>query len=290
MGDRTRDWSRTGGIVASVAVSVFLLLPVLVIVLVSFSADASLKFPPSGLSARWYDTFAADDRWRDAAVTSFAVGGIATVVATICGTGLALAVWRAPRKLGPPIAALALAPAVMPVVVLAVALFLTLADVSLVGTRLGLGLSHGLLGIPIVFLVTGAALQYFDASLLDASRSLGASSLYAWRTVLVPFLSPSILVGAFLAFMLSFDEVVIALFVGQGTAVTLPNLIWQSLVIDLTPIVAAVSSAALAFGLVVQGGAVIWLRARLRSRRNASAGAGKPALGGPSAVGSLADG
>ncbi|MBS1871020.1 MAG: ABC transporter permease subunit [Actinobacteria bacterium] len=288
MADRAKDWSRTGGIVASVAVAVFLLLPVLVIVVTSFSADPSLKFPPSGLSARWYHAVASDERWREAAVTSFVVGGIATAVASVCGTGLALSVWRAPRKLAAPIAALALAPAVMPVIVLAVALFLTLAHMSLVGTRLGLGLSQGLLGIPIVFLVTGAALQYFDASLLDASRSLGASSLYAWRTVLVPFLLPSVLVGAFLAFMTSFDEVVLALFVGQGTAVTLPNLVWQSLVIDLTPVVAAVSSAALLFGLLLQGLAVIWLRARIRRRRNARATAGDPAVGG--AVGALAEG
>ncbi|BAV52730.1 permease of ABC transporter (plasmid) [Mesorhizobium loti] len=153
---------------------------------------------------------------------------------------------------------------IVPVIVLAIALFFVLAKLGVVGTRFGVAIGHGLLVMPFVFVSVSTALEYFDDQLIEAAESLGASRSYAWRTVLLPFVVPAIVVGAALAFVNSFDEAVIAIFVGQGGTLTIPSLMWRSINLEITPSIAAVASMVTGIGILIQGAAFLWLWRRLR--------------------------
>jgi putative spermidine/putrescine transport system permease protein len=251
-GVATMSWSVRVSRWWSVLVVLFLLLPLLAIVLMSLSPGRILEFPPRGFGLQWYAQVLTSDSWAEAAVNSVVVALITVAISMPSGAGLAIAVWRLPSRWRGTIGSLVLSPMVVPVIVMALALFFTMADLGLLGTRLGLGLGHALISLPLVFLATTTALDYFDEHLIDAAQSLGASRLYAWLTVLLPLVGPAVILGGLLAFLNSFDEAVVAIFVGRGTAVTIPNLMWRSLNVELTPDVAAVSTIISAVGLVIQ--------------------------------------
>jgi putative spermidine/putrescine transport system permease protein len=260
-------WSKTFVKWWSAGTAVFLLLPLFAALLMSFSPGDLLAFPPSGFSLRWYEAVLTDSSWVGAAVNSLIVAVIAVLVGAPCGAGLAVAAWRMPRRWRQLITSLSLGPAIMPLIVMAIALFFTLAKLRLVGTRAGLGICHAVLVLPLVFIAVSAALEYFDEHLIDAAESLGASRQYAFRTVLVPFIAPAIAVGGLLAFTASLDEAVVAIFIGGGRAVTIPNLMWRSLTLELSPAIAAVSTMVAVLGLLLQLAAVLYFVKQLRRRR-----------------------
>jgi putative spermidine/putrescine transport system permease protein len=263
----TEGWSKPLARWWSAGVALFLVLPLLAVVMMSLSPGNLLEFPPRTLSLRWYNEVASDPMWLQAALNSLLVAVIAVVIGTSSGAGLAIAVWRLPRRRRQFLASLALGPAIMPVIVMAIALYFALAKVGLVGTRFGLGISHALLVLPLVFVAVTAALEYFDEHLIDAAESLGASRAYAFRTVLLPFVAPAVVVGGLLAFTASLDEAVVAIFVGRGAAVTIPNLMWRAVNVELSPAIAAVSTIVAAVGLLVQLIAVLVFLWQIRRKR-----------------------
>jgi putative spermidine/putrescine transport system permease protein len=229
----------------------YLVLPALVLVPMSFSATDYLTFPPRGFSLRHYRTFAEDPRWLGGAWLSLTVAAIVVVLALALGTAAAYALVRR-RPAGSGILYLALVlPSIIPPIAYAVGYYYLATRIGLVGSGMGLVLAHVALALPFVVVTTTAAIAGVDANLERASLSLGASPLKTFRHVLWPLILPGLFASGLFAFLVSFDELIVALFV-TGRQTTLPKLIWDGVRIELNPVVAAVSSLQIVLsGLIV---------------------------------------
>jgi len=234
-----------------VAVCCFMLLPTLIVIPISFSAADFISFPPVGFSLRWYELFLSSRQWQNAAANSFTVAVCATLIATVLGTMASVGVMRLAKRLATPITMSFLLPLMMPSIVTAIALYRGYAYLRLSGTVPGLILSHAILGLPFVVINVSAALQKMDWRVENAARSLGASPLRAFLLVTFPMIRPGIVAGAAFAFLTSFDDVVVALFMSGIDATTLPVQMWNGIRFEISPAVAAVSSILLALSCVV---------------------------------------
>lgn len=248
-----------------VLIAIWLLAPTLVVVPISFAEKKSLTFPPSGYSLRWYQNFFAHPQWFDSFTTSLRVALLVSLTATVVGTMAAIGIDKAKSRAGGLIRALLITPMVVPGVVLAVGVYAVYLRTGLVGTWTGYVLAHTLLAIPFVVIAVGANLSVFDHRLETAAASLGASRLSTFFTVTLPLILPGILSGALFAFVTSFDEVIVSLFITSPQLRTLPVQILTSITRDADPTVAAVGS--LIF-LVTTFGAGLGLLIATRKRRN----------------------
>ncbi len=226
---------------AVVAVSVYLVLPTLAIIPISFSDTDFIIFPPQGFSLRWYETFFTQPAWRNAAITSFIVATLAAVLATVLGTLAALGLARMSRRLARGLGALFILPLIVPTIITAVAFYGTFSRLGMVGNIPGLVLAHTILALPFVVINVSAVMQKVDWRIVDAARSLGATPLQAFWKVTLPAIRPGVLAGAVFAFLTSFDEIVIALFISGARAVTLPVQMWSGIRFEISPVVAAAS-------------------------------------------------
>ena len=219
----------------------YLVVPSLIVIVMSFSGGLFLEFPPRVVSFRWHETYWASQAWRDATIRSVKIGVLVTVLATAIGTMASLALvrpaWRGRSLLN----ALILSPVIVPTIVLSIGIYSVYARWRLIGTTLGLVLAHTLLGLPFVVLNVSAVLLKLDRALDRAARIHGAGPFYAFRQVTLPLIWPGMAAGAILAFLTSFDEIVIAMFVSGGDP-TLPKLMFDGIRYELNPVVAAVSS------------------------------------------------
>ena len=259
----------------------FLLLPIAALVPMSLSRTTWLAFPPDAVTLEWYGRVLADREWREAAVTSLAVAALAALLAALLGTpaGLALGRGRGAPGLRRAIRAVVLLPVMVPVVLVAIALYAGFAAVGLGGTLGALVLAHATLGVPYVVLSVEAAARGLDPRLERAARSLGATAWQALRRVTLPLVRRGVLAGALFAAIVSFDEVVVALFVGGPAATTLPRKMWSTITQDeFNPLLTAVATLQMivALGLLGRGGAARRGRAarrrpggRFRRRRRA---------------------
>jgi putative spermidine/putrescine transport system permease protein len=251
----------------SLAVIAFLCLPALFVIPVSFTAGTFIEFPPQGFSLRWYETYWNSPGWVDATIRSLIVAIATAVVATVLGTAAGFALVRKPIAGRGVILGLALAPLVLPRIIIAVALFYLYARLGLLGTILGLVLGHTVLAVPYVLITVMAVLHTYDERLDQAARTLGAS---AWRTlyyITLPQIRPGIIAAFLFAFITSFDDLTIALFVSGGKTSTLPRQMWNDLLLQVNPTLAAVSTVILVFVTVF-----IVLAETLRRRATARAG------------------
>jgi putative spermidine/putrescine transport system permease protein len=219
----------------------YLVVPSLIVIVMSFSGGLFLEFPPRVVSFRWHETYWASQAWRDATIRSVKIGVLVTLLATAIGTMASLALvrpaWRGRSLLN----ALILSPVIVPTIVLSIGIYSVYARWRLIGTTLGLVLAHTLLGLPFVVLNVSAVLLKLDRALDRAARIHGAGPFYAFRQVTLPLIWPGMAAGAILAFLTSFDEIVIAMFVSGGDP-TLPKLMFDGIRYELNPVVAAVSS------------------------------------------------
>jgi putative spermidine/putrescine transport system permease protein len=223
-------------------VFVFLLAPLIAIVPLSFNASTYLTYPMPGLSLRWYDTFFASRAWQLSIRNTFIVGSCAALLATTLGTLAALGMSRATFPGRGVLMALIISPMVVPFVITALGMFFFFAQLGITNTLLALILAHTALGVPFVVITVTATLQGFDRNLPRAAASLGARPLYAFRRVTLPVISPGVIVGALFAFAISFDEVVVAIFiVGPGQR-TLPRQMFSGIRENLDPTIAAVAT------------------------------------------------
>ncbi|CAE6959247.1 ABC transporter permease subunit [Paraburkholderia domus] len=240
----------------------FLLIPELFLIPASFTAGEVVEFPPAGFSLRWYETYFTSPAWRDATINSFTIGLASAFIALVIGSMAAFAVTRARLPGKSIVLAMMLSPLIVPRVVIAVGLFYLYSKVDLVGTLTGLTLGHAVLSIPYVFITVMAILTTYDDRLDQAASTLGANRAKTLWYITLPQLKGG-LVSAFLfAFITSFDELTIALFVTGGIVSTLPRQMWGDMVLQVNPTLAAVSSVLLA---VVT--ALLLVGERLRHRR-----------------------
>jgi putative spermidine/putrescine transport system permease protein len=222
-------------------VGLVLVLPTLVVVPVSFSDRRSLTIPKA-FSTQWYSNFFNDPAWYDSALLSLRVGLVVTVVATALGTAAAIALHNAigPWKGG--VRAFLLAPMIVPGVITAIGIFYVALKTGLAQSYWGFVLAHSVLAIPFVIVTVTASLSGFDSQLTKAAASLGAGPVSTFRKVTLPLIAPGVVTGALFAFLTSFDEAIVTLFLSGPFAQTLPVKIYSSVTQSFDPTVAAAST------------------------------------------------
>ncbi len=220
----------------------FLILPVLVIIPLSFNGSAFLSYPLDGFSLRWYEDFLSSDTWRRALMNSMIVSPASTVLAMALGTLAAIGLTRVSFPGKALLTAVLISPMVVPVVITGVAVYLFFAPLGLTGSYLGLILAHTVLGVPFVVTTVSATLQNFDHNLVRAASSLGAHPLTTFRRVTFPLVAPGIVSGGLFAFATSFDEVVVTLFLASPEQTTLPRQMFAGIRENISPTIAAVAT------------------------------------------------
>ena len=223
-------------------VFLFLVAPLVAIVPLSFNSGGYLFYPMEGFSLRWYDQFFASSAWRLSIRNTFIVGTSAALVATVLGTMAALGMARGRFPGRGLVMALVISPMILPFVITALGMFFFFSSLGLTNSLLGLALAHAALGVPFVVITVSATLQGFDRNLTRAAAALGARPLYAFRRVTLPVISPGVIVGALFAFAISFDEVVVAVFLVGPRERTLPRQMFSGIRENLDPTIAAAAT------------------------------------------------
>jgi ABC-type spermidine/putrescine transport system permease subunit II len=221
---------------------VVLLAPIVIVVILAFSGDGYLHFPPSSFSLQWFDRFFGDLQWQRALLSSLIIGAIATVVSTAVGFFAAYAFLRAEFAGKKLLLSLMLTPIIVPSIITAIAMYYLAIRLGLIGSYLWIGLCHAVIAMPIVLLILLAALRAVDPNLERAALGLGSSRAGVFFRIVLPIALPGIMSAALFAFLASFDELLIALFLSGVYAQTLPVRIWNSLNLQVEPTIAAVSA------------------------------------------------
>ena len=250
-------------------VLLFLIVPVLIIVPMSFSGTRFLTFPPPSLSLRWYEAYLGSAAWRQATRVSLTVAVTASLVATVLGTAAAYALSHMRSRLGRAIEIVLMLPIVTPIIIIAVGVFLVFARVGLLASLPGLILANVMLGIPFVVTAVSAGLQKFDPTQELVARSLGMNRFRSFMAVTAPQIRASIVTGALFAFISSLDETVVALFISGGDDQTLTKRMFTALRDEIDPTIAAISALLTGASLLLV--AAVALSARWAEARRALA-------------------
>jgi putative spermidine/putrescine transport system permease protein len=251
-------------------VLLFLIAPILAIMPLSFNAEPYFSYPMPGLSLRWYDDFFNNERWMNALKTSLLIAFCVTILATILGTVAALGLSRANLPFKSLILGTLISPMIVPVIITAVALYLFHAWLGLIGTLLGMVLAHTVLATPFVVVTVTSTLTSFDYSLSRAAAGLGAPPLKVFTAVILPLILPGVISGALFAFVISFDESVVALFISSPEQRTLPKQMFSGIRELISPTITAAATVLILFSTFVLVGAELLRRRsdRLRGIRD----------------------
>jgi putative spermidine/putrescine transport system permease protein len=238
------------GALAAIAI-VFLVGPTVIMLLTSFTASQSLKFPPDGLSLRWYAALLDADQMQAAAWNSLVVAFWTTVLSVVLGTAAALGIARSRSPLARACDVLFMSPLLLPALAFGFAALIFIHRLGFAPSIPFLVLGHTVVCVPFVLRTTIAALSQLDPALLDASQSLGAGGWRTFRRVTLPLIAPGLGAGAFLAFMASFDNVPVSLFLADERSEMLPIHLWQQIETNLDVRTAAVSGLIVMFTLIL---------------------------------------
>ena len=227
----------------------FLIAPLLVIVPLSFNAVPFFTFTPemmsldpSGYSLKWYEDFFTNLNWHGAVKNSFIIAIFATLIATTLGTIGALGLSRSAMPYKSAIMALLISPMIVPLIISAAGMYFFYSKIGLSSTHLGVILAHAALGAPFVVITVTATLAGFDQSLIRAAYNLGASPTVTFFRIIVPLILPGVIAGALFAFITSFDEVVVILFVGSYEQRTIPWQMFSGIREQISPTILAVAT------------------------------------------------
>lgn len=248
--------------IIAVLVMLFLILPIFVVIPMSFSDSRFLRFPPQGFSLRWYESYFGSPEWLRATWVSLQVAVMTTLLATPLGIAASYGLHVSGFRWSRMVTLALIAPLVVPVIILAVGLFYLYVRLEIVNTILGLVLAHTILAIPFVIVTVTSGLQQYDLNQERAARSLGASRWEALRTVTLPQIKSSIIAGGLFAFITSLDEVVIGLFVSGGQNATLTRRMFSGLRDEIDPTIAAISSMLIVLSVLLLSAMVMFGRKR----------------------------
>ena len=231
------------------AVLFFLIVPIVVIIPLSFNAEPYFTFTrgmmtlePSAYSLRWYDAIITNPNWMLAVKNSFIIGFFATIVSTTLGTMAAVGLSSQNMPFKRVIMALLLSPMIVPLIIIAAGMFFFYTKFGLAGSYVGLVIAHAALGVPFVIITVTATLSGFDKSLYHAGLSMGASPLKTFFDVVIPLIRPGVISGAMFAFVTSFDEVVLVLFLAGPGQRTIPRQMFSGLREQINPTILAVAT------------------------------------------------
>lgn len=252
----------------------FLVLPILVIIPLSFSDNSLLVYPIQRVSLRWYHNLFTSEAWVRAARNSFIISPLATLLATILGTLAALGLNKANFKGKGLLLGVLISPMIVPVIVTGVGMYLLFAKVGLAGTYTGLILGHTVIAAPFVVVTVNATLSGFNYNLVRASLSLGASPFKTFFGITLPIIAPGIISGALFAFATSFDDVVLTLFLAAPKNGTLPLQMFIGIRENINPTIAALATILIVFSSLLLL-TMEWLRSRSAARQTASKDVGE---------------
>ena len=231
------------------SVYLFLIAPILVIIPLSFNSQPYFTFTPEMLmlnpeafSLRWYIDLFESDQWARAIRNSFIIGIFSTLLATTLGTIAALGLSKSNMPGRTAVMLVLLSPMIVPVIITAAGMYFFFTSIGLGQTFLGLILAHTVLGTPFVVITVTATLSGFDRSLMRASASMGASPTGTFFNVVVPLIAPGVISGALFAFITSFDEVVVVLFLSGASQRTVPRQMWAGIREQISPTILAVAT------------------------------------------------
>ena len=227
-------------------VGLWLVIPTLIVIPLSFTDKASLVFPPTGWSFRWYESFFTNSQWLSALGNSLLLGLLVALLATVLGLLAAMGLRGIANKRAVGVLTAGLiAPMVVPGIVLAIGVYAVFLKLGWVGTLHGFLFAHTVLAIPFTVIAITAGFAGFDERLELASRSLGASPIVTFFKVTLPNIIPGMVSGALFAFVTSFDEVMLSLFIKSPYLETLPVLMYASVTRDTDPTLAAAATVIL---------------------------------------------
>jgi putative spermidine/putrescine transport system permease protein len=249
----TGRWKQALFAAVTASVVLFLLIPIAIIIPLSFSSAQYLQFPPPGFSLQWYQRFFGRPEWMASLWLSVRVAVLSTIFTVVLGVLASIALVRGRFTGKTPAYAMILSPMIVPTIITAIAVYFFFSRLHMVGSPLAMALGHTVVALPLVVIIVSATLQAFDLRLEQAAISLGASPVRAFLAVTLPVVSPGVISGALFAFLTSFDELLIPLFLSGPTSMTLPVRIWTNVTMQIDPTIAAVSSVLIGVALVVLG-------------------------------------
>jgi putative spermidine/putrescine transport system permease protein len=240
-------------VVTCALVLLYLILPILIIAPMSFSAARYLSFPPPSLSLRWYQEYVGNSAWMQATRVTLTVAVLTVVIATPLGVAAAYAISQSKWRIMRLIHMTLLLPLVVPIIITAVGIFFVYAKVGLAATMTGLVLANVMLGLPYVVISVAAGLQSFDATQEMVARSLGMNRLRSFFVVTLPQIKASVIAGGIFAFISAMDETIVALFISGGQYQPLTKRMFTALRDEIDPTIAAISTlmTAVSFMLVL---------------------------------------
>lgn len=255
------------GVVLAMAwtILLFLLLPIFIAIPISFTPKRYLTLPTDAVSWRHYINLFTSEDWLSSIWQSTLIAAAATVLAVVLGTLCAVGLWRIASRLSEAVRGFMLMPIIVPPIVSALAFYRMWIDLKLLDSYFGMILAHTILAVPYVVITVSTALANFDLKLEQASRNLGASMGQTLRYVILPGITPGVLAGTVFAFIISWDEIVVTLFITSRHIFTLPRRIWDGIREHVDPTVAAVASVLIVITLVA-------IVAQLLARAGRSAG------------------
>ena len=231
--------------------ALYLVLPILIILPISLTDQRFLSLPQEGLSLRHYATIFGSSEWLHAIWQSFTIAAASTILSVTVGTLCAIGCWRISTRATELIRALMLLPLIIPSIVYAIGLYRYFGPLDLLDRFLGVVIAHGVTGIPYVVITVSTALAAFDPRLEQAARSMGASLSQTLRWVILPRIAPGIFSGGIFAFIHSWDELVMVLFIASRDVFTLPRRIWDGINENVDPAIAAVAMILIVFTLLL---------------------------------------
>jgi putative spermidine/putrescine transport system permease protein len=255
----------------SIAVFAFLVVPLLIVVPVSFSSGMYLQFPPPGFSLHWYEDYFSDPQWIDATILSVKIALAVVVLAVSIGLLAALVIVRLPFPGVGVVRVILMTPLIVPSVVVSVAVYSVYVTFHLIGSFIGIVLAHTILALPFTVVLLVSGFRRVDRRLEEASYTMGASTAWTFRHVTLPILRPSIFAAAIFAFIASWDEIIMVIFIGGGAGTTLPLRMFNYLRTEINPTIAAVSTLLLIFAVAAFTAAEV-VRKRGDARRAAKRG------------------
>jgi putative spermidine/putrescine transport system permease protein len=234
-------------------IMLFLVLPSLLVIPLSFSDSRYLAFPPPGWSTRWYEAFFGAVEWRDATVVSLTAATLTMVISTALGTLAAYGMHASRSRFTQLVYATFMLPLIIPGILIAIGVFLLYAQLGLNNTLTGIVLAHCVMAIPLVVITVASSLKSYDMNQEMVARSLGASRPWAFLTVTLPQIKISVISAALLAFITSLDEVVISLFIAGGDRATLTRRMFNALRDEIDPTIAAISTLLILMSVLLLG-------------------------------------
>jgi putative spermidine/putrescine transport system permease protein len=246
-----KGYGKIGFYVVCGIILLFLIFPIFIIYPLAFSSASYLAFPPPGLSLRWFREYFSRSDWTSATVLSFQVAAVCSAISTAIGTLASFTIVRGKFRGKDFLYALVLSPMVVPVIIVAISLFFFISSLRLIGNWIVLGCCQVVLAVPTTVVVVSSTLKGFDETLERAAMSLGANWFQTLRKVTLPIISPGILTAAVFAFLSSFDELLIAEYIGGVHAVTLPRRLWAGLRWEINPTIAAVAALLISLSLLL---------------------------------------